>query len=67
MTYLCVLTPQEVVEKIWLAAAFLRRRLREYGVLRREIEAPRGEVGWDGEADSERECVVIRRPGFSCT
>ena len=45
VAYLYVLTPQGVAEKASLAAAFLGRKLEEYEVLRREIEALKGEVG----------------------
>lgn len=43
--YLYILTPQGVTEKASLATAFLGRKLEEYEVLRREIEALKGEVG----------------------
>lgn len=42
--YLYILTPQGVAEKASLAAAFLGRKLEEYEVLTREIEALKGEV-----------------------
>ena len=45
VAYLYVLTPQGVAEKASLASAFLKRRLEEYEVLSREIEALKGEVG----------------------
>ena len=45
VAYLYVLTPQGIVEKTSLAAAFLGRKLEEYEVLRQEIEALKGEVG----------------------
>ena len=45
--YLYVLTPKGIVEKSSLATAFLGRKLEEYEVLRREIEALKGEVGSD--------------------
>lgn len=44
VAYLYVLTPQGVAEKASLATAFLGRKLEEYEVLRREIEALKGEV-----------------------
>ena len=50
--YLYVLTPQGVAEKASLATAFLGRKLEEYEVLRREIEALKGEVG-SGKPGSE--------------
>ena len=45
VAYLYVLTPQGVAEKASLATAFLGRKLKEYEVLRQEIEALKGEVG----------------------
>ena len=39
-----MLTPQGVAEAL-LATAFLGQKLEEYEVLRREIEALKGEVG----------------------
>lgn len=45
--YLYVLTPKGVAEKTSLATAFLGRKLEEYEVLRQEIEALKGEVGFD--------------------
>jgi EPS-associated MarR family transcriptional regulator len=50
VAYLYVLTPNGVVEKTYLAAAFLGRKLSEYEVLKQEIEALKGEVG-SGETD----------------
>ena len=50
VAYLYVLTPQGVAEKTSLAAAFLGRKIEEYEVLKREIEALKGEVG---SGDSE--------------
>ena len=47
LAYLYVLTPQGVAEKASLAMAFLGRKLGEYEVLKREIEALKGEVGSD--------------------
>ena len=47
VAYLYLLTPKGVVEKTSLAAAFLGRKLKEYEVLRQEIEALKGEVGSD--------------------
>ena len=47
VAFLYVLTPQGIVEKTSLAAAFLGRKLEEYAVLRQEIEALKGEVGSD--------------------
>ena len=44
VAYLYVLTPRGVAEKASLATAFLGQKLKEYEVLRREIEALRGEV-----------------------
>jgi EPS-associated MarR family transcriptional regulator len=49
--YLYVLTPKGIAEKSSLATAFLGRKLEEYEVLRREIEALKGEVG-SGEPGS---------------
>ena len=46
-----MLTPQGVAEKALLATAFLGQKLEEYEVLRREIEALKGEVG-SGEPGS---------------
>lgn len=51
VAYLYVLTPQGVAEKASLATAFLGRKLEEYEVLRREIEALKGEVGSGDSAD----------------
>jgi EPS-associated MarR family transcriptional regulator len=45
VAYLYVLTPKGVAEKTSLATAFLGRKLKEYEVLRQEIEALKGEVG----------------------
>ena len=45
VAYLYVLTPQGVAEKASLVTAFLGRKLEEYEVLRREIEALKGEAG----------------------
>ena len=50
VAYLYVLTPKGVAEKASLAAAFLGRKIEEYEVLKREIEALKGEVG---SGDSE--------------
>ena len=50
VAYLYVLTPQGVAEKASLATAFLGRKLEEYEVLRREIEALKGEVN-SGDSD----------------
>ena len=47
VAYLYVLTPQGVAEKASLATAFLGRKLEEYEVLRREIEALKGELSPD--------------------
>ena len=47
VAYLYVLTPQGVTEKASLVAEFLERKLEEYEVLRKEIEALKGEVGSD--------------------
>ena len=44
VAYLYVLTPQGVSEKASLATAFLGRKLEEYELLRREIEALKGEA-----------------------
>ena len=52
--YLYVLTPQGVAEKASLATAFLARKLEEYEVLRREIEALKVEVGSNDSPQSER-------------
>ena len=43
--YLNLLTPKGVVEKTYLAAAFLGRKLEEYEVPEQEIEALKCEVG----------------------
>ena len=48
VAYLYVLTPKGVAEKASLATTFLGQKLKEYEVLRQEIEALRGEVGSDG-------------------
>ena len=45
VAYLYVLTPKGIAERTSLATAFLGRKLKEYEVLRQEIEALRGEVG----------------------
>ena len=45
VAYLYVLTPKGVAEKVSLATAFLGRKLEEYEVLSREIDALKGEVG----------------------
>ena len=47
VAYLYVLTPKGIAEKSSLATAFLGRKLKEYEVLRQEIEALKGEVGSD--------------------
>lgn len=47
VAYLYVLTPQGVAEKASLATTFLGRKLAEYEVLRQEIEALKGEVGYE--------------------
>ena len=52
VAYFYVLTPQGVAEKASLATAFLGRKLKEYEVLRQEIDSLRGEVGSGGSADS---------------
>jgi EPS-associated MarR family transcriptional regulator len=49
--YLYVLTPMGIAEKTSLATAFLSRKLKEYEVLRQEIDSLRGEVGSGGSAD----------------
>ncbi|MDB3900562.1 MarR family EPS-associated transcriptional regulator [Luminiphilus sp.] len=54
VAYLYVLTPQGIAEKASLATAFLGRKLEEYGVLKQEIEALRGEVG-SGDSGKEAE------------
>ena len=51
VAYLYVLTPKGVAEKASLATAFLGRKLKEYGVLRQEIEALKKEVS-SGNSDS---------------
>ena len=43
--YLYLLTRKGIAEKTSLATAFLGRKLEEYEMLRREIEALKGEVG----------------------
>ena len=45
--YLYVLTPKGIAEKSSLTTAFLGRKLKEYEVLRQEIETLKGEVGSD--------------------
>ena len=50
--YLYILTPLGVAEKASLTAAFLRRKLEEYEVLRQEIESLKGEVDSGGSADA---------------
>ena len=50
--YLYVLTPMGIAEKTSLATAFLGRKLKEYEVLRQEIDSLRGEAGSGGSADS---------------
>ncbi|MDB2440983.1 MarR family EPS-associated transcriptional regulator [Luminiphilus sp.] len=52
VAYLYVLTPKGVAEKASLTGAFLGRKLAEYEVLRREIEALRLELGASEEAGS---------------
>lgn len=52
--YLYVLTPTGIAEKTFLAAAFLSRKLGEYELLKQEIEALRGEVGF-GDPGSKAE------------
>jgi len=47
VAYLYVLTPKGVAEKASLVTVFLGRKLEEYEVLRREIEALKGEVDSD--------------------
>ena len=54
VAYLYVLTPKGVAEKTSLAAAFLRRKIEEYEVLRQEIEALQGEVGSGDSAKGAR-------------
>ena len=48
VAYLYVLTSPWVAEKASLATVFLGRKLAEHEVLRREIEALKGEVGSGG-------------------
>ena len=45
VAYLYVLTPQGVAEKASLATAFLGRKLKEYEMLKQEIESLKGEIG----------------------
>ena len=52
--YLYVLTPKGIAEKSSLTAAFLGRKLEEYEVLRREIEALKGEVDSDESANGAK-------------
>lgn len=52
VAYLYMLTPKGVAEKTSLATAFLDRKLKEYEVLRQEIEALEGEAGSGSPADS---------------
>ena len=54
VAYLYVLTPKGVAEKASLAGAFLGRKLAEYGVLKQEIEAVKGEVGSDESGTGAR-------------
>ena len=49
--YLYVLTARGFVEKTSLATAFLGRKLEEYEVLKREIEALKDEV-WSGQSEN---------------
>ena len=49
--YLYVLTARGFVEKTSLATAFLGRKLEEYEVLKREIEALKDEV-WLGQSEN---------------
>jgi len=49
--YLYVLTAKGFVEKTSLATAFLGRKLEEYEVLKREIEALKDEV-WSGQSEN---------------
>ena len=44
VAYFYVLTPQGVAEKASLATAFLSRKLKEYEMLKQEIEALRTEI-----------------------
>ena len=44
IAYLYVLTPNGVLEKTSLAAAFLGRKLEEFEMLKQEIEALKGEI-----------------------
>lgn len=50
---LYVLTPRGVAEKASLATAFLGRKLEEYEVLKREIEALKSEVGSGGSVETD--------------
>jgi EPS-associated MarR family transcriptional regulator len=52
VAYMYVLTPRGVAEKASLATAFLGRKLAEYEVLKKEIEALKGEVGSGDSAAS---------------
>ena len=51
VAYLYVLTPRGVAEKASLATAFLGRKIEEYELLKQEIEALKGEVGF-GDSES---------------
>ena len=52
VAYLYALTPKGIAEKTSLATAFLGRKLKEYEVLRQEIEALKGEVAEGAGADT---------------
>ena len=52
VAYLYLLTPKGIAEKSSLATAFLGRKLEEYEILRREIEALKGEVSLGGGSGS---------------
>ena len=52
--YLYVLTPAGIVEKTFLAAAFLGRKREEFEMLKEEIEALKGELGSDESGTGAR-------------
>ena len=55
VAYLYLLTPKGVVEKTSLATAFLSRKIEEYEMLKREIEALKGKIGSEGPGRDVRQ------------
>lgn len=53
VAYLYMLTPKGIAEKTSLATAFLGQKLEEYEVLRQEIEALKGEVGFGSSRNKD--------------